>query len=60
MVLGGCGFLLTIFIGRSFWLKHDKTKKPWGDVWGIAALICVALIAWSVLALLYVGFINLN
>jgi len=49
MALGGCGLVLVGLLGSWLWSRHNKTLKPWGDAYGVFAILCVAWIAFSVL-----------
>jgi uncharacterized membrane protein len=49
MALGGCGIVLVGLLASWLWSKHEKTLKPWGDAYGVFAMLGVVWIVVSIL-----------
>jgi len=50
-------FIISIFcgiIGMWYWRKHNKSLKPWGDIYGIVALL------FSLFALILIFLLGLS
>ena len=39
MLLGGCGIFVVGAIALLCWDKHDPSRKPLGDIWGVIAIL---------------------